>query len=50
MAELKVTYIVRKSGVLVSKVFPSEYLCRQFLNKARHSREIQLVAYPNLGK
>lgn len=54
MGNLEVTYLVKahdgKSAVKVSKLFPSEYLCRQFINRARHSKKIVLLAVPNLGK
>lgn len=43
---LKVTYIVNKSGVRLTKGFDSEYLARKFVNKLRKSRVCTLVSYP----
>lgn len=43
---LKVTYIVNKSGVRLTKGFDSEYLARKFVNKLRRSRVCTLVSYP----
>lgn len=43
---LKVTYIVNKTGVRLTKGFDSEYLARNFVNKLRKSRVCTLVSYP----
>ena len=42
----KVVFI-NERGAHVTKVFDSEYLCRQFVNKAKHSKRIRLISYPN---
>ena len=42
----KVVFI-NERGARVSKVFTSEYECRKFVNKARYSKRIRLVSYPN---
>lgn len=46
---LEVIFLVIKSGERVSKIFTSEYECRKFVNKLRHSKSCQLVSYPLFG-
>ena len=43
---LTVTYIVKESGVRVNKMFDSDFKCRAFIRKLRHSKKCLLVAYP----
>lgn len=44
---LRVVFQVVKTGSFVEKTFDSEYLCRKFVNKLRHSTRCRLVTYPN---
>ena len=44
---LRVVFQVIKTGSFVEKTFYSEYLCRKFVNKLRHSKCCRLVTYPN---
>lgn len=44
---LRVVFQVIKTGSFVEKTFDSEYLCRKFVNKLRHSTRCRLVTYPN---
>lgn len=46
---LEVIFLVVKSGERVSRVFTSEYECRIFVNKLRHSKKCQLISYPLFG-
>ena len=43
---LTVVYIVKESGVRVSKTFDSDSRCRAVIRKLRHSKKCLLVAYP----
>lgn len=43
---LNVVYLIKKSGVRVSKSFESEFLCRKFVNKLKHSKTCELISYP----
>lgn len=43
--KLKVVFLNEK-GARVEKEFDSEYLCRKFVNKLRHSKHCQLVSFP----
>ena len=43
---LTVTYIVKEFGVRVNKTFDSDFKCRAFIRKLRHSKKCLLVAYP----
>lgn len=36
--DLTVTYIVKESGVRVNKTFDSDFKCRAFIRKLRHSK------------
>lgn len=42
---MKVTFI-NERGNHVTKTFDSEYLCRNFVNKLKHSKRCVLVSYP----
>ena len=44
---LRVVFQVIKTGSYVEKYFDSEFLCRKFVNKLRHSNRCRLVTYPN---
>lgn len=44
---LRVVFQVVATGNFVEKFFDSEYLCRKFVNKLRHSTRCRLVTYPN---
>lgn len=44
---MNVTFIVNQTGKRVTKEFDSEFICRKFVNKARFSKKITLVSYPN---
>ena len=46
---MKVVFIVKKTGARVTKEFNSEYLCRQFVNKLKRSKRLDLVSYPMFG-
>lgn len=41
-----VTFIIKDTGVKLTKSFDSEYLAYKFVNKLRHSKRCILVAYP----
>ena len=43
---MSVTYIVKKTGRVIKKEFDSEFLCRKFVNKIKHSKVCELVSYP----
>lgn len=42
----EVAYVVNKTGVLVTKGFPSPYLAHKLVNKLKHSKICTLVSYP----
>ena len=44
---LRVVFQVIATGSYVEKTFSSEYFCRKFVNKLRHSNRCRLVTYPN---
>lgn len=44
--ELTVGFLVRETGVVVDKRFDSYIACRNFVNRCRHSRKVQLIFYP----
>lgn len=44
--KLRVVFQVIETGVFVEKFFESEYFCRKFVNKLRHSNKCRLVSYP----
>ena len=44
---LRVVFQVISTGSFVEKSFDSEYFCRRFVNKLRHSNRCRLVTYPN---
>ena len=48
MGHLEVTFQVKETGAKVTKIFDSVYLCRQFVNKLRRSKKLQLLKYPLL--
>ena len=37
---------INDRGTRVEKLFDSEYLCRKFVNKLKHSKRCVLVSYP----
>lgn len=41
--ELTVRFLVRETGVVVDKRFDSYIACRNFVNRCRHSRKVQLI-------
>lgn len=43
---LRVVFQVIQTGDFVEKFFDSEYMCRKFVNKLRHSNRCRLVTYP----
>lgn len=43
--KLKVVFLNEK-GARVEKEFDSEYFCRKFVNKLRHSKRCRLVSFP----
>lgn len=47
--DLTVTYIVKKTGVKINKTFDSDFRCRAFVRKLRHSKKCILVSYPLLN-
>jgi len=49
MGRLEVVFLVKESGAKVTKTFDSPYLCRLFVNKLKHSKRLQLIAYPILN-
>lgn len=46
---LRVVFLVLDSGARVEKVFDSEYLCRKFVNKLKHSKRCRLISYPSFS-
>lgn len=40
---------INERGNRVEKTFDSEYLCRKFVNKLKHSKRCVLVSYPNFS-
>ena len=48
MGKLEVIFMVKETGVKVTKVFDSPYHCRLFVNKLKHSKRLCLIAYPIL--
>lgn len=44
----EVVYLIRESGVKVTKNFDSPYLCRRLVNKLRHSKKCELISCPML--
>lgn len=44
----KVVYLVKSSGVVVTQVFDSPYLCRKLVNKLRRSKVCELISCPVL--
>lgn len=49
MSELKVTFMVNCTGVVVEKIFDSYDMCRKFVNKLRHSKKCTLLSHPNFN-
>lgn len=47
MGSLDVTFIVRSTGERVTRHFDHPDPCWRFICKAKHSKKICLVAYPN---
>lgn len=43
---MQVTYIIKDQGLVLTKYFDSEYLCRKFVNKLKRSKKCLLVSYP----
>jgi len=43
---MNVVYMVKKSGVKLTKSFDSEFLCRKLVNKLKHSKTCELISYP----
>ena len=41
----KVTYVVNKSGVKLTRAFDSEYQMRNFIRKLRYSKKCSLVSF-----
>lgn len=41
-----IVVFLNAAGERVRKEFDSEFLCRKFVNKLRHSKTCQLVSYP----
>lgn len=39
---------INEHGNMVSKTFDSPYFCRKFIEKAKRSKRITLVSYPNI--
>ena len=44
--ELSVVFLVKETGARVTKTFDSEYLCRKFVNKIKHSKKCALISCP----
>ena len=42
----EVTYMVKETGVVLTKVFHSEYLARKFVNRVVHGKRCVLVSCP----
>ena len=45
----KVIYRIRESGVTITKVFESPYLCKRTVEKLKRSRKCELISYPIFG-
>lgn len=43
---LRVVFLVKETGAIVERVFDSEYFCRRFVNKLRHSKRCRLISCP----
>lgn len=43
---LRVVFQIVETGARVERFFDSEYLCRKFVNKLRHSKRCRLISYP----
>lgn len=43
----EVRFIVRATGIAVTRGFDSPYLAWKFVNKLRHSKKCMLVSYPD---
>lgn len=41
-----VVVFLNASGIRCTREFDSEYLCRVFVNKLRHSKRCRLISYP----
>lgn len=39
---------INERGIVVSKEFDSAFYCRKFIEKAKKSKRITLVSYPNI--
>lgn len=44
----RVTCMNLKTGAKFDKFFDSAYICRQYINKCKHSKEVKIVFQPNL--
>lgn len=42
-----VRFIIKATGVKLTKSFESPYNARQFVNKLKHSKHCVLLSYPN---
>lgn len=40
---------INERGARVEKTFDSEFFCRKFVNKLKHSKRCVLVSYPNFN-
>ena len=46
--DLIVEFEVLENHRIVAKTFSSLAACKSFINRARHSKKVRLVSYPNL--
>ena len=42
---MSVTYRIKDTGKVITKEFDSEYRCRVFVNKLKHSAKCELISY-----
>lgn len=42
---MEVTFLIKKTGEVVTKPFTSYYLGEKFVNKLRHSKKLRLIAF-----
>lgn len=40
---------IDENGKRVTRTFDSEFRCRKFVNKLKHSKKCVLVSYPNFN-
>lgn len=49
METLEVTFIVWSTGERIKRTFEHPDACWRFICKAKHSKKIHLISYPNIS-